>query len=244
VPWTYLQVLSAMAIGFALSLALILMGVSVAGFTVSGGVVVLTLALAATVAIAVPYTILNILAQRRRKRIEQQFPVSLDIFVRALRSGHPVASAIALITEEMEDPIGSEFGLVSDEVSYGVELTDALESMANRWDLEDMRMFVVSLSVQMETGGNLAEILENLSEVIRARASLYLKVRALSSEGRMTAWILSVLPAITFTLMFMVNPGFYLNTAGDPIFIGGFAGLMLLYVIGIFWIKHLVNIKV
>ena len=97
---------------------------------------------------------------------------------------------------EMPDPIGSQFGLVVDEVSYGAELRDALQNMAERWDLDDMRMFVVSLSVQSETGGNLAEILENLSRVIRERHSILMKVRALSSEGRMTAVMLTVLPIL------------------------------------------------
>ena len=116
--------------------------------------------------------------------------------------------------------------------------------MANRWDLEDIRMFVVSLSVQMETGGNLAEILENLSGVIRARASLFLKVRALSSEGRMTGWILTVLPIITFIGMFTVNPKFYLDAARDTIFMVGFPSLLLVYFLGVFWIRKLVDIKV
>ena len=92
----------------------------------------------------------------------------------------------------MPAPIGPEFGIVVDEVTYGSELRDALQNMAERWDLEDMRMFVVSLSIQSETGGNLAEILENLTKVIRERQSMMMKVRALSSEGRMTAVMLSV----------------------------------------------------
>ena len=112
----------------------------------------------------------------------------IRVFVRALRSGHPVASAIDLLTHEMEDPMGSEFGVVSDEASYGADLHDALQAMAERWDNPDMRMFVVSLSLQSETGGNLAEILENLADVIRARAAMYMKVRALSSEGRLTGF--------------------------------------------------------
>jgi tight adherence protein B len=144
----------------------------------------------------------------------------------------------------MEDPIGSEFGLVSDEIAYGAELTDAIDAMADRWDLEDIRMFVVSLSVQIETGGNLAEILENLAEVIRSRASLYRKVRSLSSEGRMTGWMLTVLPLLTIVGMFAVSPEFYLNVANDPIFLIGFPALMLLYLIGVLWIRNLVNIKV
>jgi tight adherence protein B len=176
--------------------------------------------------------------------MEEQFPVALDIFTRSLRAGHPIASAIHLITEEMPDPIGSEFGLVSDEISYGAELTDALAAMAERWNLEDMRMFVVSVSVQSETGGNLAEILENLSSVIRARASMYMKVRALSSEGRMSAWMLTALPVLTLLGVVAISPQFYFDVAQDPIFIFGFSALLVLYAIGVIIIRRLVDLKV
>lgn len=236
-----LLIMAAMFVAVIVVLALVARGLQ---FEISAGVILLLFALAACISIGLPLMIISWRAQRRRKRIEEQFPIALDIFVRALRSGHPIASALDLLTREMEDPIGSEFGLVSDEVSYGLELTDALESMADRWDLEDMRMFVVSLSVQSETGGNLAEILENLSKVIRARASMYMKVRALSSEGRMTAWMLSILPVFAFVSMFMVNPGFYLNAAGDPIFLFGFPMLGLLYCIGLFTIRRMIDLKV
>jgi len=144
----------------------------------------------------------------------------------------------------MPDPIGSQFGLAVDEVTYGAELRDALQNMAERWDLDDMRMFVVSLSVQNETGGNLAEILENLSQVIRERHSMLLKVRALSSEGRMTAVMLTVLPIFTFTLLFTVNAHFFLDVANDPMFVPGFVALITLYVIGFMWIRKLVDLKV
>jgi tight adherence protein B len=244
VPYTSTQVIVGLVLFFGAVLAVALLVVGYFGIPISAGVVLLLALLAAAVAIAMPLLILNFMAVRKRKKIEAQFPVALDVFVRALRSGHPVAGAIDLLTREMEDPIGSEFGLVADEVAYGAELTDAIEDMADRWDLEDIRMFVVSLSVQMETGGNLAEVLENLADVIRARASLFLKVRALSSEGRMTGWMLTVLPIVTFIGMFMVNPGFYLNVAKDPIFFFGVPTMLTWYLVGVFWIRHLVNIKV
>ncbi|MES2493005.1 MAG: type II secretion system F family protein [Pseudomonadota bacterium] len=244
VPFTLSHLLLGMGGGFLAVLAVILLGAGSAGLAGSPGVVLLAVVLAGAIAVGLPLLLISHRAQRRRKRMEQQFPVALDIFVRALRAGHPIAAAIELLTQEMDDPIGSEFGLVADEVSYGADLTDAIDAMADRWDLEDIRMFVVSLSVQLETGGNLAEILENLSGVIRARASLYLKVRALSSEGRMTGWILSVLPIFTMVSMFLINPGFYLNVAKDPIFLFGFPGLLLLYVTGFIWIRKLVDIKV
>ncbi|HMO67126.1 MAG TPA: type II secretion system F family protein [Novosphingobium sp.] len=244
VPFTGGQIILAMLAGFLAVLALLGLGAGLAGFSWGGGTILLLVAVAASAAVLLPLTVLSMKAQARRKRVEDQFPVALDVFVRAMRSGHPIASAIELLTEEMDDPIGSEFGLVADEVSYGADLNDALLAMAERWDSNDMRMFVVSLSVQSETGGNLAEILENLADVIRARAAMYMKVRALSSEGRLTAWILSVLPVLTLVAMFALNPGFYLETARDPIFVFGFSGLILLYIVGFVWIRRMIDLKV
>jgi tight adherence protein B len=131
-----------------------------------------------------------------------------------------------------------------DEVTYGAEIRDALQSMAERWDLADMRMFVVSLSIQSETGGNLAEILENLSKVVRERHSMMLKVRALSSEGRMSAIMLTALPLFTFTMLFMLNARFFLDVANDPLFVPGFVFLIILYFIGFFTIRKMVDLKV
>ena len=244
VRFTPRQLIIGMAIGFCVLAALILLLAFGANIGLTFGVFQLVLVIAGLFAFGVPLMIISRLAQRRYKRMEEQFPIALDVFTRSLRAGHPIASALFLITEEMDDPIGSEFGLVSDEIAYGADLTDALLAMAERWNLEDMRMFVVSISVQSETGGNLAEILENLSTVIRARASMYMKVRALSSEGRMTGWMLTVLPIITLLSMFAVNPGFYLDVAQDPIFIMGFPSLLLLYAIGVYAIRRLVDLKV
>ncbi|MCL6741406.1 type II secretion system F family protein [Sphingomonas sp. RB56-2] len=193
---------------------------------------------------ALPMFYFNLRATRMRKKMQDQFPVALDVFVRGLRAGHPIAAALDLLTVEMPDPIGSQFGIVVDEVTYGADLRDALTAMADRWDLEDMRMFVVSLAVQSETGGNLAEILENLSQVIRERASMMLKVRALSSEGRMTAAMLSALPVVAFTLLFIGNPRFYLDVADDPAFLPGYVALLVLYLIGFFSIRRMIDLKV
>jgi tight adherence protein B len=195
-------------------------------------------------AAGIPLLILQVRANRMRKKMEEQFPVALDVFVRGLRAGHPIAAALDLLTVEMPDPIGSQFGIVVDEVTYGADLRDALSAMADRWDLEDMRMFVVSLSVQNETGGNLAEILENLSQVIRERASMMRKVRALSSEGRMTAVMLTALPVVAFTLLFIGNPRFYLDVADDPAFLPGYVALLTLYAIGFFTIRRMIDLKV
>jgi len=214
------------------------------GMGVSAGRLLMIATFAGAIGAGLPLMILNFKATRTRKKMQEQFPVALDVFVRGLRAGHPIAAALDLLTVEMPDPVGSQFGIAVDEVTYGAELRDALSNMADRWDLEDIRMFVVSLSVQSETGGNLAEILENLSKVIRERQSMYLKVRALSSEGRMTGVMLTVLPVFTFVMLFILSPGFFLDVANDPIFVPGFVILLLMYLTGYFTIRKMVDLKV
>lgn len=233
--------MAAGAIGVAV---LILVLASWSGTAIGIGVIQLALAMGIVVGILLPWMVIGRLADARRRRMESQFPIALDVFVRGLRAGHPIPAALNLLVEEMEDPVGTEFGIVSDEIAFGISLRDALIRMAERWGLPDLHMFVVSVSVQMETGGNLAEILENLSRVIRERASMFMKVRALSSEGRMTAVVLTVLPILTFVGLFAVNPAFYMDVAGDPLFFPGFAAILLLYMIGFIAIRRMVDLKV
>lgn len=214
------------------------------GIGISVGRITITATFALLIGAVLPLMAINWKATRTRKKLEEQFPVALDVFVRGLRAGHPIAAGLDLLTTELPPPIGPEFGIVVNEVNYGAELRDALQNMAERWELEDMKMFVVSLSIQNETGGNLAEILDNLSKVIRDRQSMLLKVRALSSEGRMTAVMLTILPLFTFALLFIVNARFFLDVANDPWFIPGFTILIILYLTGFFWIRRLVDLKV
>ena len=214
------------------------------GIGISSGRIMISGTFAILLGAAIPMMVLNFKATQKRKKLQEQFPVALDVFVRGLRAGHPIAAALDLLTVEMPDPIGSQFGIAVDEVTYGAELRDALQNMAERWDLDDMRMFVVSLSVQNETGGNLAEILENLSKVIRERQSMMMKVRALSSEGRMTGAMLTALPIISFVVLFLLNPEFFLDVANDPYFVIGFTLLITLYLIGFFTIRKMVDLKV
>jgi tight adherence protein B len=227
----------------AILLALV-MFMAASNMGVSFGRMVMSAVFAGALGAGLPLMFINYRATKTRKKMQEQFPVALDVFVRGLRAGHPIAAALDLLTVEMPDPIGTQFGLVVDEVTYGAELRDALQNMAERWDLDDMRMFVVSLSVQNETGGNLAEILENLSKVIRERQSMYLKVRALSSEGRMTAVMLTLLPVVTFVALFLLNARFFLDVANDPWFVPGFVFLLVLYLIGFFTIRKMVDLKV
>lgn len=200
--------------------------------------------LAVGLGVMVPLGFLDRKAMKRIKKIEEQFPVALDIFVRGLRAGHPVTGALDLLVEEMPDPIGSEFAMVVAEISYGYDLRNALENMADRIQTTDLRMFAVCVAIQSETGGNLAEILEGLANVIRDRNSMVLKVRALASEGKMTAVVLSLLPVGTFAFVLTTNPKFYLDVMNDPIFLPGMVGIVVWYGIGMTIIRKLIDLKV
>ena len=231
-------------LSFAAVATLLLFLAWATGRQVTVGTLELVSLISFALTIALPIMLINRRKEKRRRKMEAQFPVALDIFTRALKAGHPISSAIDLLTKEMQDPLGSEFGIVADQVAYGAELTSSLLDLAERWDLPDMRMFVVSISLQNETGGNLAEILGNLSSVIRERASMFMKVRALSSEGKMSGWMLTILPIFTLFLLFTLNSSFYFDVAGDPIFIYGFTGLLILYFIGVYTIRRMIDLKV
>lgn len=204
----------------------------------------LLLIFAVGVGFGIPVFYLNLRAAKRIKAFDKQFPVALDIFVRGLRAGHPVSAALDLLTSEMADPCGSEFGIVIDEVNYGLDLREALTNLSDRVGSQDVQMFVVCVAIQNETGGNLAEILEGLTKVIRERMGMVMKVKALASEGKMTGTMLSILPIFTFTVVFTSSPAFYLDVADDAWFIPGICIILGLYTLGILTIRKLVALKV
>lgn len=179
----------------------------------------------------------------RLRKLEQQLPLALDIVNRAIRAGHPVVSAVQLAATELGDPIGSEFGLIVDETTYGMEFKDALTNFAKRTGSSDAHFFAVSVGIQSQTGGNLGEILEGLAAVIRGRSSLDLKVKALASEGRMSAYILSALPALLVGFFALVEPKFYTDKFSDPVFWPVVMGVLVLYLIGWLMIQRIVNFK-
>jgi tight adherence protein B len=160
-------------------------------------------------ATGLPYLVLRTLRGNRQKRFAAQFPDALDTIVRSLRAGHPVPIAITMVGREMPDPIGSEFGMVSDEITYGADLETAMRNLYARIGSDDLPLFVTAVGIQNSTGGNLGEILENLSGVIRQRFKMRRKIRALAAEGRASAMILSALPIGLFVVVQVVAPDFY-----------------------------------
>ena len=158
---------------------------------------------------ALPPLVLRFLRNRRQKKFAAQFPDAIDIIVRSLRAGHPVPIAITMVGKEMPDPIGSEFGIVSDEMTYGSDLETAMRNLYFRVGTDDLPLFVTAVAIQRSTGGNLGEILENLSSVIRERFKMRRKIRALAAEGRASALILSALPIGMFAIIQFLVPSFY-----------------------------------
>jgi tight adherence protein B len=202
---------SGVTIGFA-RLGIIVAVGGVIAFAVTlwfhGGILQALLA-ALLSATALPYLVLRLLRANRQKKFGAQFPDALDVIVRSLRAGHPVPVAISMVGREMADPIGTEFGIVSDEITYGADLETAMRNLYARIGSDDLPLFVTAVGIQNSTGGNLGEILENLSGVIRQRFKMRRKIRALASEGRASALILSALPIGLFIVIQVVAPDFY-----------------------------------
>ncbi len=180
---------------------------------------------------------------RRLKQIEEQLPLALDIINRAIRAGHPVISAVQLASDELRDPLGSEFGIIVDETTYGMDFREALANFAHRTGSADGHFFAVSVAVQSETGGNLAEILAGLASVIRGRTTLSKRVRALASEGRASAVLLSVLPVGMVFVQMLINPTVYSSKFGDPIFWPVVVITALVYLFGWMIVHRIINFK-
>ncbi len=175
---------------------------------------------------------------------ERQLPDALDLISRALKAGHAFSTGLKLVADEAADPVGTEFKRAFDEVSMGIALPQALQNMTERLDCVDLRFFVTSVGVQRETGGNLAEIIDMLASLIRKRFELQMKVRALSAEGRFSAFILFFLPLFLGAALFKMNPDYMSTLFTDPagknlVVVGSF-----LMVTGAIIMKRMVMIKV
>lgn len=164
------------------------------------------------------------------------FPDALDSIVRSVKSGYPLGGAIGVVGENTAAPVGTEFRRVADEVAYGATLYEALSRMADRVDTPDVRFFTIVLSVQQESGGNLSEVLSNLSSVLRKRRMLRLKIRALSAEGRATAWILGSLPGFVFGVIYLLAPDHL-----QPLFDSDIGNMLLLGVVGMVTLGMLIT---
>lgn len=187
---------------------------------------------------------LLVLRRARNKRIlkfAKQLPDALDMIVRSLRAGHPASVAVGLVAREMPDPLGTEFGIVSDEITFGLSIEQAVRKLSQRVGFEGLHLLSVSLSIQSKTGGNLTGILANLSVVLRERQKLRMKIRALSGEGRVSAWIISLFPVVMFLILLLLAPSYYGSVWGSPIILPVFTIFGLWALLGDFIMYRMVN---
>lgn len=193
--------------------------------------------------VSAPIVVINHLAGQRAKKMATQLPDALQIVCRSLEAGHPVATAVGLVAREMPDPIGTEFGMTADEVSYGMSLTNAVQRMAERAGDPDVELFAATVRLQEKTGGNLTELLKSNTDTIRGRQTMRLKVRAASSEGRASAMILTSAPFLVMAAIHMLRPEFYGRVMHEPLIQYGFTGLFVWMAIGNMVMNKMINFK-
>ncbi len=183
-------------------------------------------------------------AKKRIALFEEQLPDALDLMVRSLRVGHPINAAVSIVAREMPDPIGTEFGLIADEATYGMNVNEALDRMAARVPVPDLRFLAIAVNIQAQSGGNLAEILDGLSKVIRSRFKLFRKVKAITAEARWSGWFLSVFPVVALLLVQVVQPDYYDRVSDHHLFVPGAILTFILLIANVIFMRILVDIKV
>ena len=203
----------------------------------------LSVGLAVLLAVAFFYLFLQRARRRRIASFSEQLPDALDVIVRGLRAGHPFRVALALVSREMPDPIGSEFGIVADEIMFGLEQSGAVDNLYPRVGHSDLAFFSTSVNIQQHTGGNLAEILSRLSRMLRSRAKLRLKIRAVSAEGRMSQIALSATPFFLFGVLTLLSPEFFFAVKDHPIVVPAIILGALMWTVGNVILYRMVNFK-
>jgi tight adherence protein B len=190
------------------------------------------------------FIFLLIVRNKRIAKFSEQLPDAIDVIVRGVKSGYPFTVALGLVAKEMADPIGTEYGMTSDEINFGSNIGAALDNLYQRVGHEDLLYLTMAVKIQNETGGNLAEILSRLARLLRERAMLRLKVRAISAEGRISAVFLSAMPFVIFAVITLMRPSYYAGLQNNPVAMLSLVIASIMLVIGNFIIYRMVNFKV
>ncbi|MBL4928818.1 type II secretion system F family protein [Fuscibacter oryzae] len=190
------------------------------------------------------YTWVNRKAKKRISLLEEQLPDAVELMVRSLRVGHPFSNAIGIVAKEVPDPLGTEFGLIADEAAYGRDVAESLKAFAERMDNQDLRFLAVAVTIQQQSGGNLAEILDGLAKVIRARFKLFRRVKAITAEAKWSGMFLSGFPIGALLMIQMLKPDYYDGVKDSPYFIPMALVVGAFLVINVIFMKIMVNIKV
>ena len=234
--------------GLAVTIGLVILASILAGVVTYA--VVMTLSsigwvsgVAAIAVGAVPYLYVRRAAVRRVRQFEDQFPQAVELIASALRAGHAFTTGVSMVADEVPEPTGAEFRLLYDQQSYGMPLPDALKSFARRVPLLDARFFIIAVMTQREAGGNLAEVLDNLSSLIRERSRIKRQVRVASAHGRITGWVLSLMPPVLALAMVVIAPAHMSTFVEDPLGLRMILVAILLQVIGVIAIRRIVNVE-
>jgi tight adherence protein B len=210
--------------------------------TSAGGAVRIVIALA--MGFGGVYVWINNKAKKRLSMIEEQLPDAVELMVRSLRVGHPFSSAVQIVSREVPDPLGSEMGVIADESAYGRDVAESLKHLAERMDMQDLRFLAVAVSIQQQSGGNLAEILEGLSKVIRARFKLFRRVKAITAEAKWSGTFLSGFPLVALVAINVLQPNYYDDVKDTAAFIPAALVAGAFLVANVFVMRSLVDIKV
>ena len=190
------------------------------------------------------YVWVNNKAKKRLALIEEQLPDAVELMVRSLRVGHPFSAAIGIVAREVSDPLGSEMGVIADEAAYGRDVGEALKNMAERMDMQDLRFLAVAVTIQQQSGGNLAEILDGLAKVIRSRFKLFRRVKAITAEAKWSGMFLSAFPIVALVMLQMIQPNYYDDVKETEYFIPAALLVGAFLVINVIFMRMMVNIKV
>ena len=223
----------------------LLSAVAFLGLTVgTGAALPIRAAVAVAMGVGGVYIWVNHKAKKRMSLLEEQLPDAVELMVRSLRVGHPFASAIGIVSKEVPDPLGTEFGVIADEAAYGRDVAEALKAFAERMDNQDLRFLAVAVTIQQQSGGNLAEILSGLAKVIRARFKLFRRVRAITAEAKWSGMFLSGFPIAALLMIQMLKPDYYDGVKDTEYFVPAALFVCAFLVINIIFMKVMVNIKV
>ena len=190
------------------------------------------------------YVWVNNKCKKRLALLEEQLPDAIELMVRSLRVGHPFSSAINIVAKEVADPLGTEFGVIADEAAYGRDVSESLKHLAERMDMQDLRFLAVAVTIQQTSGGNLAEILHGLSQVIRARFKLFRRVKAITAEAKWSGAFLSVFPLLALVGINVLEPNYYADVKDTKFFIPACLVVGVFLTVNIIFMKIMVNIKV
>ena len=215
-----------------------------AGMLIKGAPILFALAFGLFMALGLPHLVISKMIKRRIAQFNKNFPDAIELMVRGLRSGLPITETLGIVASEIPGPVGLEFRMVSDKMKIGRTMEAALQDTADRLGTAEFQFFVITLAIQRETGGNLAETLSNLADVLRKRAQMKLKIRAMSSESKASAIIVGSLPFIVFLLVWMINPQYMQNFFVDErLILAGVGGLVWMG-IGVFIMAKMVNFEI